>query len=229
VLLLSVNTGKLLNFIRLRVHISSSPVVTTASLILASLHSDSMLKVGWSAAVLATAALCLGMILFAKVDIEGNKHNALLQKPDSLEARLHRDLRASHAAPKRLPKLRSSPRLARMKSNKMMEEAFVEMGKDNKMLRHEVEDLQQQSMIMSQVLKAYSQKSISASNPKHTAQPKRKVQRLAAIDTPRALNWYKENHPGGGSLKTTLDGIQENPINLVDSVDATRDPYDPDR
>jgi hypothetical protein len=197
-----------------------------ASLILASLHQ--MLKAGWSALVLAIAAFCLGMILFAQVSIEGNKYNALLQKPDPLEARLHRDLRASHASLKRLPKLKSSPSLARMKSSKMMEEAFVEMGKDNKMLRHEVEDLQQQSMIMSQVLKAYSQKSI-ASNQKQALPLKRKVQRLAAIDTPRALHWYNQNHPGGGSLKNTLNGIQENPIDLIDSEDATRDPFDPDR
>jgi hypothetical protein len=188
-----------------------------------------MLKAGWSATVLATAAFCLGMIIFAQVSIEDTTYSALLQRPDPLEVRLHRDLQASHAAPKRLPKLKSSPRLARMKSNKMMEEAFVEMAKDNKMLRHEVEDLQQQSTIMSQVLKAYSQKSIAASNQKHTTPLKRKVQRLAAIDTPGALKWYNQVHPGGGTLKNTLNGIQENPIDLIDSADATRDPYDPDR
>jgi hypothetical protein len=188
-----------------------------------------MLKAGWSILVLATAAFCLGMLLFAQVSFENFKYNELLQKPDPLEARLHRDLRANNAAPKGMPKLKSSPRHARVKSNKMMQEAFVEMGKDNKMLRHEVEDLQQQSMIMSQVLKAYSQKSIPASNQKYSSRMQPKVQRLAAIDTPRALKWYNENHPGGGSLKTTLTGIQENPIEQIDSMDATRDPYDPDR
>jgi adenine C2-methylase RlmN of 23S rRNA A2503 and tRNA A37 len=105
------------------------------------------------------------------------------------------------------------------------------MGKDNKMLRHEVEDLQQQSMIMAQVLKSYSKRPMSSKSQASHAPTvlKRKMQRLAAIDTPKAIKWYGENHPGGGTLKTTLNGIQENPLNLIDSTDPTRDPYDPDR
>jgi hypothetical protein len=88
------------------------------------------------------------------------------------------------------------------------------------MLRHEVQDLQQQSLIMAQVLKAYTTEQAKAK--------KFKTQRLSLIDTPLATKWWKTIHPGGATLKD-VKGTQENPIDLITAADATMDPYDPDR
>lgn len=183
-----------------------------------------MLKAGWSVAALILAALGVALLVLANIDVNGNKAiPELLQNQNQLETRLHRDLRVNGA-------VRKTQRSG-SNSKKMMQEAFIEMGKDNKMLRHEVEDLQQQSMIMSQVLKAYSKRPVVSkreTSPVPTAL-KHKMQRLAAIDTPGASSWYGKNHPGGGTLKSTLTGIQENPLDSIDSKDPVRDPYDPDR
>ena len=183
-----------------------------------------MLKAGLSVILLITAAFCVSVVIISNRDVSDSKEGILaLQKSrDGLEARLHHDLQINGA------RMRASSRPASPNSKRMMEEAFVEMGKDNKMLRHEVEDLQQQSMIMAQVLKSYSKRQHATSAHAPNA-PKRKIQRLAAIDTPNARNWYGENHPGGGTLKTNLNGIQENPLDSIDSADPIRDPYDPDR
>jgi len=167
------------------------------------------------------AAFCFGLVLFDTLGFHQHVRNTLLQKPDKLETRLHQDLKS-------IPTMLRDISPKRTSDDSMMRQAFVEMGKDNRMLRHEVQDLQQQSMIMAQVLKAYTKKVTQVSPRKPRLHVSKKAQRLALIDTPLATKWWKDNHPGGGTLQIAK-GIQENPMNLITSEDPILDPYDPKR